>query len=397
MSMKHIQHLSMNFKLILLLILILSVGNPIRVMADTSSPEPQKKIELTPPAENTDELFKEAAILTKKNPDEAIRLYKRAFQSKPDAWNERKNLALLYEKLGKPEAAASEYESINNAIDTAQSNTDLIRILEKTGALPAAAAVALRGAQKFPDDSGLAFFAGDLLLKSGQADMALEFIKRTSQKKPEDKKILSLLSQAYEKQGNEAAALRAYLKSMDTGISNDEQKKTLERLGKHAVRVEDLWFFLPRGWEKDKNVLINAIEGQRIYVDAHSEVDLNAIAMKVVKEKMPAGMFDDEKVRGYEEMRKMASEFSKNSPDAANGIKVGRLPVYLTKALTDNMKGLMVLASSGEDPSDFMQSVCALVLPTGNKVYTVAWVSSKSYQEGEKTLLSLVDYIVLPL
>ena len=402
MDMKHMGCAVRHFKRISILIsLILFISYAFPVMAQTSSPElknsePEKKIEFTPPTKNADELFKEAAALAGKNPDEAIRLHKRAFQSKPDAWDEHKKLALLYEKLGKPDAAVAEYESINNAIGTAQSNADLARILEKTGALPEAAAVAFRGAQKFPDDSALTISAGELFLKSGQADKALEFLKRVSQKKSGDKKILFLLGQAFEKQGNEPEALRAYLKGLDSGAGNDEQKKVIERLGKHAVHIENIWVFLPKGWERDKNVLINAIEGQRLYVDVHPEGDLNAIALEVVREKMPAGLFDDDKIKGYEEMRKMASELSKSSPDAVKGMMLGRLPVFNTKPIAEKMKGLMVLASSSEEPSDLIQSACAFVLPSGNKIYSVALVSSKPHQEGEKALLSLIEYIVLP-
>jgi len=181
-----------------LLMLAVLMGCMVPAMADTPSPETRKKIEFVPPAENPDELFKEAAALAEKNPDEAVRLYQRAFQSKPEVWEDRRKMALLFERLGKPDAAATEFESINNAVNSAQSHADLARSLEKTGSLPAAAAVAFHGAQKFPEDDALAVSAGELLLNSGQVDRAAEFLEKSAQRKSGDKKILFLLAQALE-------------------------------------------------------------------------------------------------------------------------------------------------------------------------------------------------------
>jgi len=242
----------------------------------------------------------------------------------------------------------------------------------------------------------LSLQAGALLLKIGQADKALDFIKNVAQNRPEDKEIMFLLGQAYENNGNGAAALRAYLKSVSTGSGSDEYKKIFQRLEKQAVRVDSLWFFSPKGWERNKNMLFNATENVNIYVDVHASNDMNAVALKVVKEKMPTGMFEDIQMKGYEDLRKKDAELSKTSPDAPKGIITGRLPLFRTKPLDDKMKGLLAVASSSEEPSEFMKSVCTLVLPSANKIYTVTWVSSKTYQEGEKALFSLIDYIVLP-
>jgi len=396
MSFKNIQSRSIIFQMLLMLILL--TGYVFPATAQTNSPEPEKKPQIAPPGEmSPDQLFKEAAAVSEKNPDEAIRLYRRALLSKPDAWVERKKMAVLYEKVGKLDAASAEYESINGAVDSAQSNADLTRILEERGILTTAASIAQHGAQKFPDDRVLSLYAGGLLLKTGQADNALEFIKKAAQNRPEDKEMMFLLGQAYENNGNGAAALKTYLKSIDSGIKSDKHEKAFQRLAALAVRVGDLWVFLPKGWERDKNMLLNTKDDQRVYVDAHPAGDINAIALKVIKEKMPQGMFSDEQLKGYDEMRKMASEISKVSPDAAKGIRTGRLPVLYTKPLSETMKGLLVLASSSGEPSEFIQSVCALALKSGSKVYTVTWVSSKQYQDGEKALLSLIDYIVLPL
>lgn len=398
MSVKIVRCVSVSFKQLILLISIMLIIYSFPAAAEQTSPEPERKIQFAPEAEKgADQLFKDAGAAAEKNPEEAIRLYRRALQSKPDAWAERKRMALLYEKLGKTDAAVAEYELINRAVDSAQSNADLTRILEKRGVLPAAASIALHGAQKFPDDRVLTLYAGDLLLKTGQTDMALEFIKRAAQNKPDDKEIMFLLGRAYENKGNGAAALRAYLKSIDTGVKSDKHEKVFQRLASRAVRVEDLWFFLPQGWERDRNMLINTIEAQRVYVEVHPAGDINAIALKSVKERMPPGMFSDEQLKGYEEMRKMASEMSKATPDAAKGLMIGRLPVLITKSLDQKFKGLLVLASSSGEPSELIQSACTLALRSGIRIYTVTSVSSKQYQEGEKALLSLIDYIVLPL
>ena len=398
MSVKKHPYMQRNFWLLILLASLLLACFVFPATAQTNSPEPEKKPQIAPPGEmGPDQLFKEAAAVSEKNPDEAIRLYRRAFLSKPDAWDERKKMAVLYEKTGKLDAASAEYESINGALDSAQSNADLIRILEKRGILTAAASIALHGAEKFPDDRVLSLYAGSLLLKTGQADKALEFINKAATNRSDDKEIMFLLGQAYEKNGNGAAALRAYLKSIDPGVSSEKHEKAIERLAARAVRVETLWFFLPKGWERDRNMLINTLEGRRVYVDAHPAGDINAVAIKVVKDKMPPGMFSDEQLKGYEDMRKMASELSKVSPDAAKELGTERLPVLITKSQNEKIKGLIAVASSSGEPSEFIQSACALGLESANRVYTVTLVSSEQYHDAEKALLALVDYMVLPL
>lgn len=385
-------------KQFLLLMLIMFIGYGFPAAARAASPEPEKKVEFAPPAEKkADQLFKDAATVAEKNPEEAVRLYQRALLSKPDAWDERKRMALLYETLGKPDAAAKEYELINRAVDSAQSNADLIRILEKRGLLPVAASIALSRSQKFPDDKIMSFYAADLLLKTGQVDMAVEVMERATQNKPGEKDLLFLLGQAYEQKGYGALALRAYLHSMPSAAGSDKYETIFQRLGTQAVRVDEVWFFLPPGWERDKNMLFNTIEDLRIYVDAHPEGDMTEVALKVVKENMPPGMFDDEHLKVYEKMRKMVSERSKDSPDAEKAMKIDSFPFLKTKPLTGKIQGLLAFASSGKAPSELDQTACALVFLLKSKVYTVTCASSKSYQDGEKALLSLLDYIVVPL
>lgn len=363
---------------------------------ESNPPEPEKKTELIPPAESTDELFKAAAALGEKDPEQAVRLYQRALLSKPDAWEERRKMARLYEKLEKTDAALTEFEAVNNAMDTAQSHGDLVRILEKKGMLPPAAAIALRGAEKFPEDDALAAGAGTLLLKAGQVDRAAEFLEKSVQKQSGNKNLLFLLGQALEQQGNQVLALKAYLKSMDAGTVGEAHEKAFQRLAVHAVKVEELWVFPPRGWEKNGNTLYRSMEDEQIHIDVYPKSDMNEISLKVVREKMPPGMFDDEQMKQYEAMRETAAEILKASPDAAKDLMTERLPFFHTKPLTDKIKGLMAFASTSQAPEAFMQSVCSLVLPFGDEVYALTWVSSKPVQEGENMLLSMIDHIVLP-
>ncbi|MCM2284198.1 MAG: tetratricopeptide repeat protein [Desulfobacula sp.] len=391
--MKH--RLSISPVMAWLLMLAVWMGCAALAVADTPPLETRKKIEFTPPAENPDELFKEAEAASEKNPDEAIRLYQRALQSKPGAWEERKKLALLYEKLGRLDAAATEYEAIHKAEDSAESHGILTRILDKTGNLLAAADIAFRGAEKFPDDGALALQAGDLLLRSGQAARAEEFLNRRVQGKSGDNKLFYLLGRSLEHQGRRAAALRAYLRSYGAD-HGDEYQKALQSLAAYAVRVEELWVFPPQGWEKDGTMIFNATENRRIYIHAHPKGDMKAIALKVIRENMPAGLFDDDQMKSYEEMRKWTLELSKSSPDASAQLMTGRLPVFTQKELTPPMKGVMALASSSEEPSDLMQSVCVWIIPGQDKIYSVALVSSALPQDGEGILVSLTDHIVLP-
>lgn len=398
MNVKTIRCISVGFKQLLLIISIILNIYGLTAAAEKTQPEQEKKFQFAPEAEKgADQLFKDASLLAEKKPDEAIRLYQRALQFKPDAWAERKKLALLYEKLGKLDYAASEYETINGAVDSAESNADLARTLEKVGMLKPAASAALRGARKLPEDRALSIYACDLLLKAGQPDMAFELLNKYIQNRPEDKETLFLLGRINEQKGNLGSALRAYYKSMKWATGTDEYKKIFGRLERHAIRVDDLWIFSPKGWELGRNTLSNKSEDQSIYAEVHASADINAVAIKVVKEKMPQGMFETEQIKGYDEMRKMASEISKASPDASKVIITGKLPVLITKKIAGPAEGLLLLASSNEEPSEHSKSVCVLALKSGNKIYTATWISSKKYQEGEKALLSLFDNIVLPL
>ena len=167
-------------------------------------------------------------------------------------------------------------------------------------------------------------------------------------------------------------------------------------MAEHAVKVEALWVFPPKGWEKTGKFFSRSLEDEQIHIDAYPESDMNEISLKVVRENMPPGMFDADQIKRYEAMREAAAEILKTSPDATKDLMTERLPFFTTKPLTNNIKGLMVLASTSQAPDVFMKSVCSLVLPSGNKVYTLTWVSSKPVQEGEKMFLSLTDHIVLP-
>nr|NJM03110.1 tetratricopeptide repeat protein [Desulfobacula sp.] len=242
------------FQMVLIFFIGYTLPDPAQSASPESDPpEPEKKFELIPPAENTDELFKAAAALAEKDPEAAVRLYRRALLSKPDAWEERGKMARLYEKLEQTDAAVTEFEAVNHAIGTAQSHRDLIRVLEKKGMLPSAAAIALQGAGKFPEEDALAVDAGKLLLKAGQVDRAAEFLERSVQK--QNKNLLFLLGQALEQQGHPASALKAYLKSMDAGTTSEAHEKAFQRLAVYAVKAEELWVFPPRGWEKNGKTL----------------------------------------------------------------------------------------------------------------------------------------------
>ena len=368
--------------------------------AQTVKPDPAKKKPFIPVEKKDDNayaLFKDAASVSEKTPDEAMRLYRRALQLKPDAPAERRKFAQLLEKQGKLNEAVGEYEALNSATGSAESFTDLVRVLEKAGLYNSAASVALNGAMKFPDNAGLTISTGELLLKTNRIDMALGFLKKAVQKMPDNRKILFLLGQAYEKKDMPSDALRAYLKSAGNAEQIVELKDAIKKLAARAIVIDNIRVFLPKGWIQDKNNFINIVEQQRVVIEGHVAGNINDIALNTVRGQMPAGMFSAERLKGYDETRKMAAEMAKASPDVAGQMKNVPIPVLLTKPVTDRLKGIMTLASTSEDKLPVIKSVCVFAFQSGSRIYTMSLVTSAPYQEGEKALQSLIDYIVLPL
>jgi Flp pilus assembly protein TadD len=356
------------------------------------------QVTFAPPLEKApDELFKEAAATAAKDPEGAVRLYRRAVQIKPDAWGERRKLAILLEGQGKLNAAVSEYGLINSATGSAESFRDLISALEKSGLVNAASPVALSGTMKFPDDPELTRKAGALLLRTGKADTALVILKKGVEKWPDDGQMLYQFGQACEKNGKDADAFRAYLRVASRPGSKNDIKAAMNRVRSRAVSLEGFWLFPPRGFVSEGNMLVNTIEDQRIVVEGYAGSDPKGAALRVVHERMPAGMFTDEKIREYDRIRQAVAELSKTSPDLAKQVPPMAMPVFIEKPLAGAEKGLLVLASTGEESSPLVRSVYVLALTRGDRTYTVSWMSTKPRAEGEKIILSLLEQIVFPL
>ncbi len=354
---------------------------------------------LSPPAEKSaDELFKEGAAKREKDPEEAIRIYQRAIQMKPDAWAERKKLAGLYEKQGKLNAAANEYEMVNGVTGSAESFKDLVRVLEKEGLVNAASRIAQSGAVKFPDDKELVGKAGGLLLKASQADRAMMLLRKAVEKWPDDGQMLYLFGQSCEKNGKDSDAMRAYLRAASRPGPDKDAKAAVDRLGSKALRLEGIWIFPPQGFVREGDRLVNILEDQKVAAQSHGGADARSAALRTLQGEMPAGMFSDEKLKEYDRIRQVAAEMAKTSPDFARQVPPPVLPVFSEKPLPGSAKGLLVIAATAEEPSSpFFRSVCVMVFPRGDKTYTISWISTKSRTEGEKMVPSLLEQIVFPL
>jgi len=384
--------------LLMLLVVVAVFCLPSISHTQTAKDDPPKKTMFEPTEQkDVDTFFKDAASMEVKNPEEAIGLYRSALQLKPDAMDKRLKFAQLLEKQGKLNEAAGEYETINNRIGSVESFTNLARVLDKAGLFTAAAPVALSGAIKFPDNANLAVLAGELLLKANRIDMALGFLESASQKMPGNRKISFLLGQAYEKSDMPSKAYKAFLKSSGSTGQDAELKEAIKRLDAKAVVIGDIRVFIPKGWEQDNNSLVNIVKQQKVIVEKQPAGKLEDIALGAAKKFMPVNMFSAEKVKTYEETRRVRAEMLKVSPDLAGQMKGIHIPVLLTKPVTDKINGVIAIASTSEEDLPVMQSVCVFAFQTGNNTYTISLVVPGAYIEGEKALLSFLDNVILPV
>lgn len=129
--------------------------------------------------------------------------------------------------------------------------------LQQSGDLSGAAALALRGALRFPEEAALAREAGRRLVETGQMPLAIGFL-RAALARRSDPELWFWLGQALERTGQTTEALRAYLASGRADV--------LPRLERQAWRSGGFWLFPPPGWERQGAELVNPALGLRLTV-----------------------------------------------------------------------------------------------------------------------------------
>jgi len=158
--------------------------------------------------------------------------------------------------------------------------------LQQSGDLSGAAAQALRGALRFPEEVALVREAGRRLVETGQLPLATGFLRAALARRA-DPELWFWLGQALERTGEPAEALRAYLASGRTEV--------LPRLERQAWRSGGFWLFPPPGWERQGAELVNPVLGLRLTVrsvagkEAADRVRQDAQAALAAPGGIPAG------------------------------------------------------------------------------------------------------------
>lgn len=341
--------------------------------------------------------FKEAQKVAPNDPIGAIGLYQRGLVLKPDAWAERRQLGVLYEKQQQWSPAISEYEAINKATGSKESFADLVRAMDQAGFSRSAATYARRGFEKYPGEPGFLYLAGESFRKAGAEKDAVAALQEYVRLKPDDGKAFFLLGSIHEKAGRKADALRAYLRAGELMKNDRDANDAVKRLQAGAVNVEGLTIFLPQKWLPDKNGLVNIEEGQRIAVTVAASGDPAAIALKAARESMPQGLFTDEAMKSYERLRKMREEAMKARPESAKQMQSAPIPFFATRDAPGPAGSKMALLSTGEVSYPGIESAVALAVPSGGKVYTMIWRAAGPVNDGEKALAEILKQAVWPM
>lgn len=344
-----------------------------------------------------EEFFKEAKRLASNDPIVAIRLYHEGLILKPDAWQERKQIAVLYEKKQQWGLALAEYEVINKAAGSVESFTDLSRIFDKAGYPYAAAVTAREGFAKHPAQPHFLLFSGELFLKIGSQTEALAVLQEYMKLKPEDGKAFFLLGSIYEKMNKPLDALSAYLNAEKRMKNDADTTEALKRLRSGAASIEGLTIFLPPGWLPEKDGLVNILEGQKVVVSVKNTGDTAALALSAASKAMPDGLFDPENVQKHEKFKKMREEVAKTDPETAKMMEAIPTPMFLTSDMSGVKGAKKVLLSTAETAKPGMESAVAVAVPSSGKIYIFLWTAGRPAQDGEKILDALISLTVWPL
>lgn len=342
-------------------------------------------------------LFAEARKLAPTDPAFAIRLYLRGFVMQPEAWAQRKELAALYEKHEQWNLALAEYQTINKAVASAESFTDVIRMLDAAGYPREAAASARKAFAQYPGRSQFLLLVGDLLRKSGADDEALAVIKEYSKLNPKEGKPFFLSGSIHEKAGRLPEALQDYLRAEKLLKDDMETAAALKRIRSNAATIGGLTIFLPPGWNAENDGLFQIGEGQRVTLSVKNSGKPADLALAAALETMPGELFTAESRKSYEQLRKLRREMSKIDPEALKQMESIPLPLYSTGDFPTLKGAKKALLSTSESVLPGMESAVAIAVPKDGKIFIFLWRAALPTAAGEKTLTQLIGRSVWPL
>lgn len=327
----------------------------------------------------------------------AIRLYQRGLLMKPDAWNSRNELAALYEKQGQWNSAFAEYETINKALASSESFSNVIRVLGRAGYPRKAATTARNAFARYPGQPQYLFQAGELFAQAGLSAEALAALQEYLKLKPDDGQALLLCGSIYEKAARPVDALGAYLRAEKLMKNNKEAAAAVKRLKSGAVITAGIAVFLPPGWNAAKDGLQNIQEGQRVSLTVKNSGDPAALALATARDALSRDLFTAENRKSYEQARKLRQELAKSDPEAAKKMESMPLPFYATGDFTAMKGAKKTLLSTSESVQPGMESAVAVAVPAGGKIYIFLWRAARPAADGEKLLTLLISQTVWPL
>lgn len=262
--------------------------------------------------------------------------------------------------------------------------------LEASGDISGAAAVALRGAGRFPGDGGLVREAVRLLLLSGQNRLAAEFLTaRAEGKLSADRHFL--LGQVREQSGEEGPALQAYLSARQQGMTGPELDAALKRLADRALKVENLWLLPPPGWQRGADRLTRLDEPLTLMIQSQTSTDLKAVVMSRIRDGMPPDMFTDAAMMQREALARQRQDFLRVS--AATGQPAWPDdPDLRWRPLTDAKGGLLAVASVSA--GQVRTALAVLAMRQGPRIYTLSLMGGASTESLEKALMTFRDGLI---
>ncbi len=263
--------------------------------------------------------------------------------------------------------------------------------LEKAGDVAGAAAVALRGAGRFPGDEHLAREAVRLLRQSGQFRLADAFLTTVVAKNPSAENQF-LLGQVREQAGEYRMALQAYLSARQQGMKGPLLEAALQGMANRAVRVENLWLLPPPGWQRLADGLSRLAEPMTLGIQAQAAADPKAVLMARVRAAMPPGMFTDDAIAQRAVLARQQQDFLKSAPSGVALSPWLDAPVLQVRPLAGADGGWVAMASASA--GQVRTSLAVLALRHGQHVYTLSLSGADPVEELEKTLLMLGDNVI---
>lgn len=369
---------------------IILFSSPFTAKALDEKSDIPPKVE-TPKEKTAEGLFQEAQAISERYPEAAIQLLLESLAMKPEIWQARKQLASLYEKQNKFGLAITEYEAVNTASGSAEGFSDLVRVMEKSGFLRNAAKTAVKAFEQYPDKPEFLLQAGEIYFKSGADNDAAAVLQQFIKQRPDEGRAYLFLAKTYEKELRLPDALRAYMRAGALMKENGDAADGIKRLTAKTFQAENVWIFLPGGWIAEKDAMTNIQGNQRLTIKVSAKGTARSLALNAAREAMPEGLFSDESIKSYEDMREIRKEMGNSDPETAKMMQAISLPLFSSKDIKDIDGAAMVFLSTSETPQPGIESACAAALPKDGKIYTFVLKSYGPAGETEKTLADILS------